>query len=119
MSFIRRTKQITVRAIVSRVSYHFIKSREEVDRVARHLNIDRRRELRAHATHAFPGRAFALMRLALKHEHISATRLGQVIGDTRSDNAAADDDYVCGLSHFNLRASELVDFGSAVESSGV
>src|SRR5260221_695469 len=103
MAFIRGAKQISVRAIVSRVSYDFVKAREVVDRVTRHLNIDRRRELRAHAAHALPGRTFALVRLALKHQHITATSLRQVISDTRTDDAAADDDYVRGFHEVKVK----------------
>src|SRR5688572_10626900 len=37
------------------------------------------------------------MRLALKHENICAAGLREVISDTRSNDAAADDDYVRGF----------------------
>src|SRR6266566_4172187 len=43
---------------------------------SRHLNVYRRRELRAHSAQAFAGRAFALVRLALDDEQVRATRLG-------------------------------------------
>src|SRR5207253_9726981 len=97
MTLVRGAKQIAVRAIVGRVSYYFVKAREEVDRVARHLNVHGCRELRALAAHTLPGRALSLMRLALDHQHVGAAGLRQMISDTRSDNAATDDDYVCGL----------------------
>src|SRR6266705_3979670 len=84
-------------AIVGRVTDDFVKLRKEVDRILRHLNIDRCGELRAHPAHTLAGRAFALMRLALDHEHICATGLSELISDTRADNAAADDDHVRGF----------------------
>ncbi len=37
------------------------------------------------------------MRLALDHEHISATGLREMISNTRADNAAADDHNVRGF----------------------
>src|SRR5213080_5008779 len=88
-----------MRAIIRGMADNFVELREEVDRVLRHLDVDGRRELRAHAAHALPGRAFALMSLALKHEHVRASRFCEMISDTRSDNAAADDDDVCSFSH--------------------
>ncbi len=91
-----------MRAIVRRVAYDFIKARKEVDRVPRHLYVYRRRKLRAHAAHAFPGRALALVRLALDDQHVGTSGLRQMIGDTRADNAAPDDDDVCGFSHDNF-----------------
>jgi len=95
--FAGRAEKITMRAVISRMPDHFVELRKEVDRILRHLNVDRRRELGAHAAHALARRAFALMRLALKHEHVGAALLSQMISDTRSDNAAADDDDVCGF----------------------
>src|SRR5713101_6474870 len=97
MTLAGRAEKISVRAIVRRVAYDFIKARKEVDRVPRHLYVYRRRELRAHAAHAFPGRALALMRFALDHQHVSAAGLRQMIGDTRADDAAADNHDVCGF----------------------
>src|SRR5438552_13698673 len=99
MIFVRRAEEIAMCAIICRVTYDFIELREEVDRILRHLDVDGRRELRAHATHALARRALALMRLALDHEHVCATRLSEVISDTRADNAAADDDDIRGFSH--------------------
>src|ERR1051326_1436941 len=86
-------------AVIRGVTDDFIELRKEVDRVFRHLNIDRRRELRAHAAHALTGRAFALVRFALQHQHVRATLLRQMISDTRSDDAAADDADVCSFGH--------------------
>src|SRR5437588_10948507 len=99
MIFVRGAEQITVRAIIRRVPDNFIELRKEVDRIFRHLNVNWSRELDTHAAHALTGRAFALMRLALEHEHVRAALLREVIGDTRSDDAAANDDDVCGFNH--------------------
>src|SRR2546426_10114574 len=99
MIFVRRAEEISMRSIIRRVAHHVVELRKEVDRILRHLDVDRRRELRAHTAHALPGRAFALMRFAFNHKHIGATRVREVIIDTRADNAATDDDYVCGFSH--------------------
>ena len=63
MIFVRRAEEISMRSIIRRVAHHVVELRKEVDRILRHLDIDRRRELRAHAAHALPGRALALMRL--------------------------------------------------------
>jgi hypothetical protein len=70
MLFICRTEQITVCAVIRGMSNHLIELRKEVDRVLRHLNIHRRRELRAHAAHAFAGGPFTLVGLTLDHQHI-------------------------------------------------
>ena len=99
MSFVRRAEEISMRSIVRRVAHHVVELRKEVDRILRHLDIDRRRELRAHTAHALPGRALALMRFALEHKDIGATGLREMISDTRADNAATDDDDVRGFSH--------------------
>src|SRR2546421_13095074 len=99
MIFVRGAEQITVRAIIRRVPDNFIELRKEVDRIFRHLNVDWSRELRTHAAHALAGRPVALMRLALKHQHVGTALLREMISDARSDNAAADDDYVRGFSH--------------------
>ena len=97
MLFVGRAEKITMRPIISRVPDDLVELRKEIDRIFRHLDVDRRGELRAHAAHALTRRAFTLMRLALKHEHVRAALLREMISDTRSDNAAADDDDVCGL----------------------
>src|SRR5437588_12437358 len=99
MVLVRRAEEITMRAIIRGVTNYFIKLRKEVDRILRHLNIDGSRELRAHTAHAFAGRALALMRFALEQQHVRASRLRKMISDTRSDDAAADDDDVCSFSH--------------------
>src|SRR5581483_3003857 len=39
------------------------------------------------------------MSLAFEHEHVCAALLGEMISDTRSNYAAANDDDVCGFSH--------------------
>src|SRR3989442_9878569 len=97
MIFVRRAEKISMRSIIRRVAHHVIEPRKEVDRILRHLDIDPRRELRAHTAHALPGRAFALMRLALQHQNIRATGLREVISDARANDAAADDDDVRGF----------------------
>ena len=52
------------------------------------------------------------MRLALNHQDVRATGLRQVISDTRSDDAAADDDYVCGFHKVKVkRKKEKVKTG--------
>ena len=51
------TKHIAVRFVIRRVSGHFFKARKDIYRVTRHLNIDGRSELCAHAAHTFAGRA--------------------------------------------------------------
>src|SRR4051812_19597362 len=99
MTFRGRAKQITVRAIVGRMSDHFIKLGKEFNRVARHLNVNRGRELYPHSPHALPGRAPALMRFAFYAQTISTAGLVQMISDARSDDAAADDDHVRGFNH--------------------
>src|SRR2546423_72703 len=99
MIFIRRTEQITVRAVIRRVPYNLFKLREEVDRILRHLNVYGSRELRPHTAHALAGRTFALMRLALQHKDVRAPLLSKMISDTRSDNATANDDDVRGFNH--------------------
>ena len=88
-----------MRSIVRRVAHHVVELRKEVDRILRHPDIDRRRELRAHAAHALPGRALALMRFAFNHKDIGAASLSEVISDARADDAAPDDDDVRGFSH--------------------
>src|SRR5438876_7482234 len=97
MIFVRGAEKITMCAIIRRMTDDFIELRKEVDRILRHLNIDGRRELRAHAAHALTRRALALMRFTLDDEHVRATCLCEVISDTGADNAAADDDDVRGF----------------------
>jgi len=45
------------------------------------------------------------MRLSLQNQHVAAARPSQMIGDTRSDNAAADDDDVCCFTHGQFEPS--------------
>src|ERR1043165_5477443 len=92
-------EEITVRAIVSRITRSFFEAREEVYRVKRHLYVDGRGKLRAHASHALARGALALVRLALKHKHIAAACLRQMIGNARAHYAAAYDDHVRSFSH--------------------
>src|SRR6266567_2613553 len=99
MIFVCRAEEITMCAIIGRMTDDFIELRKEVDRILRHLNVDRRRELRADTAHTLPGRALALMRLALDHQHVRATGLREMISDARANDAAADDDDVCSFSH--------------------
>ena len=49
------------------------------------------------------------MRFAFEHEYVCATLLGQVISDTRSDDAAADDDDVRSFTHTMSDKLLLVD----------
>src|SRR5258708_17495887 len=71
--------------------------RIERNRVERHLNVDGGRKLGAHAAHALPSRSLALCSLALDYEDVLTSRSDQVIGNTRPDNASADDGDVCGV----------------------
>ena len=68
--------------------------RKKVNRVERHLYVDRRGELRAHSARCFAGRAESLRFLAFYHEHIRASRFRQVIGYARTDNSPADNNYI-------------------------
>src|SRR5271166_2389890 len=70
------------------------KLRKEGDGVERHANVHVGRELRAHAAHALSGGAETGMRLALENENIAAALLSEMVGDARSDDAAAYDYYV-------------------------
>src|SRR5579864_2518879 len=62
------------------------------NRVQRHMYIYRRRKLRAHPTHAFAGRAFALRGLSLNHKDTFTSGSGQMISDAGTDNSSANDD---------------------------
>src|ERR1041384_1428412 len=95
MAFVCGEEEIAVRAIIGRLPDDLVELREEVDRVARHGEVDGRRELRAHTAHAFARRALPLMRLALDDKYVAATTCGQMISHARPDDAAADDNYVC------------------------
>src|SRR5580704_3121474 len=69
----------------------------EVNRVQRHLNIDGRRKLRPHATHALARGTFTLGGFPLDDEDVAAPGGCQVVGNTRSDNPSTDDDYLSCL----------------------
>src|SRR5262249_50050586 len=99
MFFVCGAEEITMRPIIGRMSDDFVELRKEVDRVLRHLNVHGRRELRAHTAHAFAGSALALVCFTLEHKHVRASLLREMISNTRSHNAAADDDDVCGFNH--------------------
>jgi hypothetical protein len=105
MLFVGGAEEISVRAIIGRVTDNFVELRKEVDRILRHLNVYRRGELCAHAAHTLARRAFALVRFAFEHEHVSATLLREMISDTRSHDAAADDDHVCGF-HLEIKSKK-------------
>ena len=53
----------------------------KANRVQRHLDVHGSGELGAHATHTLSCGALTLMRLALDHEHVVASCLGEVVSD--------------------------------------
>src|SRR6266498_61652 len=80
MTLISRAEEIAMCAVVCRMTDDLIEPREEIDRIARHLNVDGRGKLHAYATHALPRRSFALMCLALDYEHVGAALVSKVVG---------------------------------------
>src|SRR5882724_8651321 len=94
MALAGREKQISLRLVSTRMSQALIELCIERDRVERHLDVDRCRELSADPAHALSCRAFTLMALALEDEDVLRSCGGQVIGDACADDAAADDDHV-------------------------
>ena len=89
--------QISLGTIVARVSQAFFKAGIERNRIQRHLDVDRRRELRPYAAHALARGSLALRRLALDYQNIFAAGGREVVGDAGGNNASADEDDVCGL----------------------
>src|SRR5262245_39540157 len=95
MRFGRRAEQIAMRTVIGGVAGRLFKTREEVNRVERHLDVDRRGELGAHAAHALAGRTESLLLFAFDDQNVRAARFGKVICDARSDDSSPDDDTVC------------------------
>src|SRR2546421_12036024 len=90
-------KKIALLLIARRVSQALLESGVERDRIQRHANVYWRRELRSHTAHALSGRTLALMGFTFNHQDVVASCGSQMAGNTRSDNAASDDDYVSCL----------------------
>src|ERR1019366_1927838 len=92
-------EKISLGAIARGVAHHFIESCQERDGVERHADVDGRAELRPHTAHALSGGPLSLMGFAFDHQHIAASRFGQVIRDTGADNPATDDDDIRGTQN--------------------
>jgi hypothetical protein len=90
-------EKIALRTIVSGMADDFFKLRIEGNLIQRHLNVDGRGKLRAHAAHALAGGALALRAFPLDHQHAFAARMREMPGDAGANNAAPNDDYVCCL----------------------
>ncbi|MCG3161882.1 MAG: hypothetical protein JMDDDDMK_03097 [Acidobacteria bacterium] len=110
MRFGRRAEQIAVSAVIRRVAGRFFKTREEVNRIERHLDVDRRSELSAHAAHALAGRTESLLLFAFDDQNVRTARFGQVISDARSDDSAADDYDLRCFCHCALPSSNAACF---------
>jgi|SRR5579871_4618099 len=88
-------EEIALRAISGWMSEGCFEVAKKRNGVERHLNADRRGELGPDTAHAFSGGAFALGGFALQDHDVAAAGGCELVGDAGSDNAAADDDYVC------------------------
>ena len=98
-----RNEQITLSAVAGRMSQHFFEVAEKRNGVKRHLNADVGRELGAHATHAFARGPFSLVCLAFEDQYVAAAGFGKLIRDARSDDPAANNDYIRRGHGFNIR----------------
>src|SRR5215510_43010 len=74
--------------------HYLFKGIEERDRIQRHLDADRCRELGSYTAHALPGRPLALVRFALQHYDVADACLGKVVRNARTHNSTADDDHI-------------------------
>src|SRR5437868_7536965 len=90
-------KKIALQLIARRVFQALLETCVERDRIQRHANIHRRRELRPHPAHALSGGAFTLMGFAFNHQNVFASCGSQMVGNTRSDNPSSDDGYLSCL----------------------
>ena len=54
-----------------------------------------------------PVAAFALVGLALDHQHVAAPGFGQMIGNARPDDSASDNDYIRGLHVSSVRSARM------------
>src|SRR5208283_4325213 len=97
MLFARRAKKISLGTVVAWITKPLLKAGIERDRVKRHLDVDRRRKLRAHAAHAFARGPLALRGLALKDKNVFAAPGNQVVGNAGADNPSADENDVRGV----------------------
>src|ERR1051326_6299792 len=88
-------EHVALRTVIRRLAEPLLKGGVERNGVQRHLDIGLGRELRANPAHAFAGRSFALMRLALDDENIAASAFRQVPRDACAYDSTAYDDYVC------------------------
>src|SRR5262249_30796763 len=102
----RCAEEIPVRAVIGGLPRNLFKSREEINRVERHLDVDRRGELSAHSAKALAGRTESLLLFAFDDQNVRAARFGKVICDARSDNPAADDDNIRCFYHCALHCLE-------------
>src|SRR5450432_2614217 len=89
-----RTKQISLAAVIAGMPETLLEAGIKRNRVERHLDIHRGRELGAHAAHALAGGSLALRRFPLDDQNVAAARSGEVIRNARSDNSSADDDHI-------------------------
>src|SRR5208282_2417361 len=95
--FVGRAKKVPLGTVIARVAKALFEARIERDRVKRHLDVDRRRKLRAHAAHAFARGPLALRGLALNHKNFFAASSNKMIGDAGADNPSADEHDVCSV----------------------
>lgn len=95
--FAGRAKKVALRPVITGIAGSLFEARIERNRVQRHLDIHRRRELGPHSAHAFSGGSFALGRLAFQNHDIAATGASQVVGNAGADDSSANDYDVCRL----------------------
>jgi hypothetical protein len=72
-------EEISLRTVIAWIAEPFLEAGIKRYRVHRHLNIDRSRELGAHATHALAGRSFALSGFPFDDQNAAAARRRQVV----------------------------------------
>src|SRR5437660_12310047 len=97
MRFAGGNKKVSLCAVSGGMAHNLVKFGIEGNRVQRHLDIDRRGELRPDSSHALAGGPFALGTFPLDDQHVLAPGGGEVVSNAGADNPSADDHNVCCL----------------------
>src|SRR5207245_3150129 len=90
-------EQIPLRPITGWIPHHVLEISKELDGVHGEADVELAGKLGPHPAHTLSGRALPQIRLALQNEHVGAAGLDEMVSNTGTDDARADDHNIRSL----------------------